>query len=165
MKIQVAGLSEGVHKYRFAVDAADLDLGPQFSGKVVALATVEKIGTQLHLKGAVEATGTFACDRCVTVFERMLRPSYAMHYVADQEEYGRFDPAEVQVISPGHPVIDISDDVRQTLLLSIPLKLLCREDCAGLCPRCATNLNEGVCSCSPERADGRWDALRRLQSN
>jgi len=165
MRIQVAGLSEGIHDHRFTIGAADLNLGPQFSGDTVVHVSVEKIGTQLHLKATAETTGTFECDRCVTSFEKRLRPSYQMHYVVDREEYGRYDPAEVQVLSPGHAMIEIDDDVRQTLLLSIPLKLLCREDCAGLCPHCAKNLNEGTCSCSPQQADGRWDALRRLKSN
>jgi uncharacterized protein len=165
MRIQVAGLSEGVHHYRFRVGARDLNLGQEFLGEILVRVDLEKIGTQLHLKAAVEATGTFECDRCVTSFEKRLRPSYQMHYVMDQEEFGRYDPAEVQVLSAGHPVVNIADDVRQTLLLSIPLKLLCREDCAGLCPHCAKNLNEDACTCTVERADGRWDTLRRLQSN
>jgi uncharacterized protein len=165
MRIQVAGLSEGVHTYRFTSRASDLNLGPGFPGDVRVEATVEKIGTQIHLRATAETTGMFACDRCVTPFSLHLHPSYRMHYIQDQEESGRYDPAEVQVLSPGHPVIDIAEDVRETLLLAVPLKLLCREDCAGLCPHCAANLNEGPCTCTAEPADTRWDALRRLRGN
>jgi uncharacterized protein len=165
MKIQVAGLSEGTHHYRFCVGSADLELTGQFSGDILVQATIEKVGAQLHLRATVEATGKFQCDRCLSSFERPLRPAFQMHYVTGEGDESQFDPAEVQTLSPGYPVIDIADDVRQTLLLSVPLKLLCREDCAGLCPQCAQNLNEGACTCTTEKADGRWDALRRLKSN
>jgi len=165
MKIQVAGLSEGIHQYRFCVGSAELEPTGQFTGDILVHVAVEKVGTQLHLRATVEATGRFQCDRCVSSFERPLRPSYQMHYMADNGEPRQYDPAEVQVLSPGYAVIDIADDVRQTLILSVPLKLLCREDCAGLCPGCAKNLNETACTCTVNTADGRWDALRRLQSN
>lgn len=165
MKIQVAGLSEGAHRYRFTVGAAELGVDERFAGQVVVEATLDRVGTQMHLRAEVQATGSFVCDRCVAPFSRTLRPSYTMHYVADETETGPFDPAEVQVLFPGNPVIDIADDVRQTLLLSVPLKLLCREDCRGLCPRCAKDLNDGPCGCESRPADSRWEALRRLQSN
>ncbi len=40
--------------------------------------------------------------------------------------------------------------------------LLCRPDCAGLCPHCGTNLNDGACDCEEDRTDPRWDALREV---
>ncbi len=45
-------------------------------------------------------------------------------------------------------VLDITDDIRQEILLSYPMTFLCRKDCQGLCPKCGKNLNEGPCSCS-----------------
>jgi len=49
----------------------------------------------------------------------------------------------------------------EDLVLSLPPKLLCRPACAGLCPRCGQNLNEGACACKPQ-GDPRWAALREL---
>jgi uncharacterized protein len=165
MRIQVGGLSEGLHEYRFRVEPSDLGLGEPFGGEVQITATLERVGMQYHLRAALSTLGTFVCDRCVTTFEREVRPSYQMYYVADEAEIQRYDPAEVQVLTPGFPVIDLAEDVRQVLQLAIPLKLLCREDCAGLCPRCAINLNEATCSCSEDRTDPRWEQLRRLTKN
>ena len=45
-------------------------------------------------------------------------------------------------------VIDLSEDARQTILLAVPLKLLCREDCQGLCPGCGVDLNREACRCA-----------------
>ncbi|MDD5590742.1 MAG: DUF177 domain-containing protein [Dehalococcoidales bacterium] len=47
----------------------------------------------------------------------------------------------------GRHILDLTEAVRQYALLAIPMKLLCREDCAGLCPTCGHDLNEGPCQC------------------
>lgn len=165
MRIQVGGLSDGLYQYTFRAAPADLTLGEEFRREVVVTATVEKTGSQVHLRVAAATGGNFECDRCVTPFDREVEGSYAMHYLQDPADAARYEPAEVQMIQPGFSVIELGDDVRQTLLLAVPLKLLCREECAGLCPRCGTNLNSGTCSCTEDAADTRWDQLRRLRGN
>jgi uncharacterized protein len=54
--------------------------------------------------------------------------------------------------------------VRQYALLAIPMKPLCREGCAGLCPTCGRNLNQGPCDCPPQVLDPRLSGLRKLLS-
>ena len=53
-------------------------------------------------------------------------------------------------------------EVEADLILSLPFKNLCREDCRGLCPICGKNLNEGLCGCRPQTADPRLEILRQL---
>ena len=55
--------------------------------------------------------------------------------------------------------VDLTEPVRQSVLLEMPMKTLCRPDCAGLCPHCGKNLTEGPCSCVDEPADPRLAAL------
>jgi uncharacterized protein len=165
MKIQVGGLSEGDHEYRFRTDAGDIELGEEFAGQVTVEAILQKTGRQIALKAKIRAQGTFTCDRCTAPFDLKLTPEYRMFYVADGGDVGSLDPSEVQTIPAGLPIIDLTDDVRQTVLLSVPLKLLCRNDCRGLCPDCGTDLNTGTCSCTTEKADSRWDDLRGLQAD
>jgi uncharacterized protein len=88
-----------------------------------------------------------------------------MYYFAEGSDQAPYDPAEVQIIPQGASVLDLTEDVRQTILLSVPLKLLCSETCAGLCPRCGANLNTEVCTCSETLIDPRWEKLRSLQDN
>lgn len=57
----------------------------------------------------------------------------------------------------------LEDVLREQLLLSVPLKLLCREDCKGLCPSCGQNLNQGECGCARAESDPRWHALGELR--
>jgi uncharacterized protein len=165
MKIQISGLSEGVHHYQFTVAPEALELGEEFHAQVVVDTTLDKTPNQILVTSSIRTVALFACDRCTDHFEELLTPSYRMFYVIEGAETEHLDPVEFQQLLPGQAVIDIADDVRQTLLLAVPLKLLCSENCRGLCPTCGKNLNEGECSCRNDVGDPRWDVLRNLQSN
>jgi uncharacterized protein len=58
----------------------------------------------------------------------------------------------------------LEDVLREQVLLSLPARTLCREDCKGLCPRCGRNLNSESCTCDPAPVDPRWSALSGLAS-
>lgn len=62
----------------------------------------------------------------------------------------------------GNHELDLSEIVRQSLLLALPMHALCAEACRGLCPDCGANLNQGLCTCEPEPADERLTPLRAL---
>ncbi|MEO8168524.1 MAG: DUF177 domain-containing protein [bacterium] len=165
MKIQIGGLSDGIHRYRFEVPTSLLGLSEQFVNDVVTDVTLDKSSNQILLKASIQATAHCECDRCVSVFDAKLTPSYSMVYVTEGDDTAGLDSTEVQVIPNGLHIIDITEDVRQTTVLSIPLKLLCKETCRGLCSECGQNLNEGTCACSEAASDSRWEGLRKLQSN
>lgn len=163
MKIQVGGLSDGVHEYSLAEEASSLDLDDHFKHQVFANVTVEKSGSQVFLKAQISVEGSFDCDRCLTPFVSHLSSSYRMYYVTEGSGDRSIDPAELQIVPPGFSVIDLTDDVRQTVLLSVPLKLLCRDDCKGLCPHCGINLNFETCNCNEASVDPRWEQLVRVK--
>ena len=59
-------------------------------------------------------------------------------------------------------MLELSDVAAEQVLLALPMRIICDEACAGLCPRCGNNRNvEGACRCEPE-VDPRWDAIRGL---
>jgi len=61
-----------------------------------------------------------------------------------------------------HHILDLTEVVRQGLLLLLPMRPLCRPDCRGLCPVCGQNWNEGPCDCAERESDSRWSALKEL---
>jgi uncharacterized protein len=63
-----------------------------------------------------------------------------------------------------HHILDLREAIRQNALLAIPMKPLCREDCAGLCQKCGQDLNEGQCDCTKPEIDPRWSKLADLAS-
>jgi uncharacterized protein len=59
--------------------------------------------------------------------------------------------------------LDLTDAVREHVVLETPALALCREDCRGLCPSCGADLNEGPCDCAPQAAPTAWDALKNVK--
>jgi uncharacterized protein len=164
MKIQLGGLSEGIHNYTFTANAKEVGVAETFLARPVTVeASLEKTGHELLLHASIQAPARLTCDRCLTEFVQTLSSSYNMYYVEEGSERGNLQPEEIQFLPPDNTIIDITDDVRQTVLLSIPLKILCSESCLGLCPSCGRNLNTGRCSCTREEVDPRWEKLRTLQ--
>ncbi|HET8668748.1 MAG TPA: DUF177 domain-containing protein, partial [Terriglobales bacterium] len=59
--------------------------------------------------------------------------------------------------------LELEDVLREQVLLSVPIKTVCRDECKGFCPHCGKNLNVETCSCKPAAADPRWDALKGIK--
>jgi len=85
-------------------------------------------------------------------------------FVSDQDAV-EGDGDEVQVLSNDSTHVDLAEDVRQFVVLGLPQKMLCREDCAGLCPSCGLNLNLGKCECKNDESDSRWSELQKILKN
>lgn len=153
-----------MHEYHFQVSPDELGLNGSFTHDIVVDASLDKTSNQFLLRSRIKANGAFECDRCLTMFDRTLESSYQMCYVTEGVNQQAIDPAEIQVIPSGLTVIDVSEDVRQTILLSVPLKLLCSNGCAGLCPHCGANLNIDRCTCSEQSGDPRWEGLAILKN-
>lgn len=164
MKIQLGGLSEGIHRFRLEELPEALGLGDEFQSRVGVDLTIDKTPNQVLLVAVVETEAKCVCDRCLGGFEMPVSTSYTMYYVTEKQTPENVDPSEFQVLPPGLTVVDIADDVRQTILLAIPLKLLCSENCEGLCPKCGVNLNSSPCSCELEVVDSRWEKLKEIRN-
>ncbi len=119
----------------------------------------------LIVKGEMTASVVSLCSRC-------LKPiTYQIDYEFEEEAFPSIDmstglslPVEPEslVIDNTH-TLDLSDMLVQYALLTIPIKPLCRPDCAGLCPQCGTNLNDSICQCSHKSADTQWLKLASLK--
>ncbi len=144
-------------------ESVDLAGGPRMvEGRVRLVRTDRGILAKGTLRTQVEVN----CSRCLTSFSCPLVLSIEDEYFPTTnvltgaplplpEEPGCF-------IIDEHHILDLTEAVRQYVLLAIPMKPLCCEDCAGLCPHCGHNLNLGSCSCPSEEVDPRWAALTRL---
>lgn len=105
-----------------------------FVSPIMASARATTGGDSLLVKAQVKGQMKLACARCLEEFESPIHKELDLQYKIASENF-----------------IDITDDIRQELMLDLPLKSLCREDCKGLCPICGQNLNEGPCKCSEEK--------------
>jgi len=156
-----------MHRHSLSTEPAEIGLDKRFDRTVNVDASIEKSNRQLLVQVASRSGGSFVCDRCLEEFEQKVESHYTILYVQGQpapSDSGEKEE-EVQYLPADANIIDLGEDVRQYLVLSLPLKTLCKEDCAGLCPFCGTNKNRANCSCTVEETDPRWADLKRFLNN
>jgi len=166
LRINISKLPEGVHHYTLETDAADLELDERFSDSITVKTELTKTINQILLQAEIVAKATMICDRCLEPFDEQITESYTMVYLFEGRGTANMkkeDEIELHLISPEANLIDIGDDVRQFLLLGVPLKVLCSDGCKGLCAHCGTNLNKTGCDCVQEETDSRWDDLKKMK--
>ena len=165
-RINISNLSEGIHKYHFESEPSRIGLDERFSGVIKIEVHLDKSISQIFLQADIVAEGNFFCDRCLEKFHQELNTFYSMMYVQGARSTADLDKEEeIQILKADMNYIDLDDDVRQYLLLTVPQKLLCREDCQGFCPTCGVNKNIENCTCDAQTMDPRWDALKKLSHN
>jgi len=165
LTINISRLSEGTHLYDFETEPKNLDLDARFVDRVFVHAVLEKTGHQMLLKAELRTKSRFTCDRCLDEFENVLSTRYQVVYITEENGARSDSGEEVQYISPDANTIDLGEDVRQFLILAVPLKLLCKDDCQGLCAKCGANKNKVNCSCAENDADPRWEVLKKVSLN
>jgi len=137
------------------------------AGQLVLTGPVRLMNTQggVLVQGRLHAQATLSCSRCLepvavpldVYLEEIFAPTIDIltgKPVQNEEE------DRALWIDDRH-LLDLSEVLRQDVLLALPMHLLCREECRGLCPVCGQNLNQESCGCTPE-PDTRWAALLDL---
>jgi uncharacterized protein len=127
---------------------------------------VRPVGGGFAVSGTLEASGSLTCVRCLTAVPWQTREAFAFELshtivgdASDEIELDEDDLDRVQLVGDE---LDLDDIAAEQILLALPMRVVCRDDCAGLCPSCGANRNlEGACHCEPE-PDPRWAALRDL---
>lgn len=162
-RINISNLSEGTHEYSLETEPSKIGLDERFSDKIKVIVKLEKSSQQILLQANIDTGAVFTCDRCLDNFEKQLRAVYSLVYVIDNRSMlGVKKEEEIHILSADTNCIDLDEDVRQYTLLAIPPKLLCIEDCKGLCPVCGINKNHETCSCNSQEFNSRWDTLKEL---
>lgn len=139
-----------------------------FSGGVSAKVKIHgnRSGFSVHL--SIAAAATVACARCLSDapleisgdFRYFYKPLSLIDSCEDDDD--EYDTVFVQDIEGE---VDISDQVWESLILSLPEKVLCSPDCRGICPVCGVDRNKGDCGCSGESVDPRFEILAGQESS
>ena len=143
-----------------SVDLSDLCYGVSYpvSEPVLAQGTVRNTAGVLVMTGEITTRIHGICDRCAADFQRDIRVPVDVVLVT---EIANEENEDEWVFPLEADAADLDDIVRTVFVLNLDSKLLCREDCRGLCHRCGKNLNDGPCSCRKE-LDPRFAALKQL---
>ena len=152
MKIEIPKLAPEGEQFTGEEPVELLPQGPheqiQAEGPIQYDFFAQVIGQELVIQGRLSADLAAACVRCAEKFSTNLSISDFLR---------TFD------LSDGQKIIDLTDDIREEVLLHLPHYPVCEPDCRGLCPQCGGNLNQGVCKCKTQAADVRWSGLDGLQ--
>jgi uncharacterized protein len=119
----------------------------------------------IRLRAAYRGDFELLCARCVEPVPTPLSGNFDLIFrpqAADADPGERsITPDETEIGYYEESGLSLEDVVREQVLLSLPSRTLCKEDCKGLCPRCGQNLNLGTCNCN-STSDPRWNALAGL---
>ena len=131
--------------------------------------TLTSMNRGIWISGPIETNASSTCARCLTLSERSVRFRVDEEYlptveidsgtpVSAQESQ---EAKEGTFILDSHHTLDLTEAVRQYVIINLPMKPLCHQNCAGLCSTCGANLNDHPCDCSTY-ADSRWSPLLDL---
>jgi len=116
-----------------------------------------------HIVGQLEGS----CGRCLEPVANRLDADFDLYYypmsMIARDESVPIDRDDTDIGFYEGQGLELADVLREQILLWLPMRGLCREDCQGICSRCGKNRNREACRCVEEFVDSRWDALRRLE--
>jgi uncharacterized protein len=124
---------------------------------------VSWVEEKILLSGSIEGEVETTCVRCADPALFHLQTSFTIPVVRvtkDQE----MDLEDDEAICLENNLLDVEQIVREHIILSVPLSVLCKEDCLGLCPVCGQNRNLGQCACQQETTDIRMEEFQEKLS-
>jgi uncharacterized protein len=122
----------------------------------------QQAGHDVIVRGTLAGEAELPCRRCLTEVSVPVEEEVALLFRPGVSEADA-EAAEIYPLPEKGNELDLTDALREHLVLAVPEFAICREACKGLCPSCGTNLNETTCSCEPEHVDHRWAALLELK--
>jgi len=170
MRIELENLEGGKGDFAHVYNPDDLNPVDE-RVKLTAPATVNgKIrlaGNEVLVNGYVDTRAQVECDRCLKPIELPVNSDFELEYItgSEYESSGAAEltEAEMSVSVFDGAAIDVDEIVKEQILLTVPTRMLCREDCKGICPQCGVDRNTGECNCVTEDIDPRWAALKNLK--
>ena len=126
-----------------------------------------KIIKDIRLRGELSTGLESSCARCLEPVPQVVKREFELLYRplgvdAGKDELSVTD-AEAEIGYYQGEGLLLEDVLREQVLLALPLKVTCREECKGLCPQCGANLNQEQCSCTAPVEDPRWSALKEIR--
>jgi len=165
LRIPIIEIRQGVQDFEFTTDLPDLQVGMAGAEphKADVRAHVTVLDDNFLVELEVKNEGDFVCDRCGEPHRKSIQGQVTTLFVSAANAESQEGNEEARILPSEARAFDILQDAVDALLLAVPVKILCKESCMGLCPSCGKNLNDGHCSCAPESGDSLWEALENIR--
>jgi uncharacterized protein len=146
-----------------------INYGPEVRqvADLVTRGNAEVIKQEIYLRGTLITVIEVSCARCLEPARQQVSLSFELCYqpmrkIARSEDI-EIRPSDLGIAFYEGQGLQLDDVLKEQVLLTLPMRTLCRPACAGLCPRCGSNRNLKSCQCSPTPTDIRWEALAKLK--
>ena len=168
MRIEVESLTEApkpfAHTYRPEEVALDEEEHARLTSHAAVEGTASRKGEEIRLRGTINAEVEVLCDRCLAAVRLPLEVEFDTAFIPQAAEAVKTENVELLSADLGlsayeGDAVDLDELVREQIMLALPSRRLCGEECKGLCPKCGADLNAGDCSCDRSETDPRWAAL------
>lgn len=169
MRIELDKLTSRVNEFVHCYEPNDFELDDE---DVCIIEPLEIIGRvvkselQVKVEGKFNTTAEVLCSRCLSKVSVKLCNEFDILYVPEStNDVGdtlELDEDDLTLSVLDGNVIDVDELAIEQIYLALPSRVLCKEDCLGLCPKCGKNKNVENCSCDKEDVDTRWAALKEL---
>jgi DUF177 domain-containing protein len=153
--------------------AGSLDLGQpgaEQAGDVSWSAFIERQRTRVRLVGELHGTLGLACVRCLEPTQLAVSRQFDLFFeqhdelMYEEDEEIELDEPDMQTAFLAGTELNLADVITEQLILSLPMKPLCRNDCKGLCAECGHNLNVAPCDCTVPVVHPAFDVLVELKN-
>jgi len=138
-------------------------------GEITWEGDVTSVSPGFRVKGTIRYEQELSCSRClkpsVEPVDRKFELLVLIEPEREEEPEIELEEQDMSVLRLSEEVLELQPILLEQLQLAVPMKVLCRQDCAGLCPKCGADLNEARCECRSEAVDPRWAALAELRES
>jgi len=169
MFIDIHELERDALQFKEVLQQGRINFGPDVrqTAPMEVSGAAELLGNEIHVTGTLSTELESICDRCLEPLRRPVDLEFDLFYrpmktIAHEEEI-ELKPSELEIGFYQGNGLELDEILKEQVLLSLPIKRVCREDCQGLCPHCGQNLNQGRCACKTERIDARLAGLEQFK--
>jgi len=144
----------------------------EFPAPVKTALSAQQIGDMVEIKGSISTAVRLNCGRCLQSFETPVESSFALTYKqtepdtdkgsSNQEEL-ELTAEDMGLIYHQGEEINLQNEIQEQVVLTFPLRALCKPDCKGLCPQCGADLNNEECDCNQTPHAGKFAVLKNLK--
>lgn len=176
MKINVITIPEEGLDVQFSLAGSFLSdsilgAGPGYAQDSFTLEQVDIVGSikryrqSLSFTGHLETLLATTCARCLEEARLPVRADFSYTLLPATgvgKDEVELQTEDLEIVYYEGEMIDLAPLIAEQVILQVPMKVLCRESCRGLCPQCGTNLNMDSCDCRKDFVDPRWAVLKNI---
>lgn len=174
MKIKAEGLSETPFVITASEAIADYQALTEiqnegdcrFLGPLQLEFAIKKEFDHIRVQGSVSTRARLTCSRCLVDFETELKSFFTVFYTKAAklplDEEIALSEEDLVTASYDGETLDLTSEIQEQVIMEIPVKPLCRDDCKGLCVNCGADLNAGECGCEPRGKGFTFSALKNF---